>query len=85
MIFKNLSSVTLTFYGVTFEPNSVHEVPGPINAPMFVRVFELPKSEAPAETKPEVTTETPEIEKVFGRRKGKTVKESEDNNGNDND
>lgn len=38
MIYKNLSNTTKTFYGVAFKPNEVHEVPGCINHPKFLRV-----------------------------------------------
>ncbi len=37
MIYKNLSRATKTFYGVTFKPGEVHEVPGYINCAKFVR------------------------------------------------
>lgn len=36
MIYKNLSSTTKTFYGVTFKPGEEHDVQGYINYPGFI-------------------------------------------------
>lgn len=36
MYYKNLSNTVKTFYGVTFEPNEIKEVPGYINHPKFL-------------------------------------------------
>ena len=38
LTYKNLSRSTKTFYGVTFQPGEIKEVPGFINHPRFVRV-----------------------------------------------
>lgn len=57
--YKNISGKKLTFYGVTFNPNEIKEVPGYINHIKMVRVKEtsaakktleiitLPKQESP--------------------------------------
>lgn len=36
MIYKNVSNIVKTFYGVTFQPGDEHDVPGYINCPGFV-------------------------------------------------
>lgn len=46
-IYKNLTNSVKTFYGVTFNPGDVKEVPGFINADHFIRVSEMPE-EPPA-------------------------------------
>lgn len=43
MLYKNISSVTKTFYGVVFKPGAIKEVPGYINDPKFVVQKEAPK------------------------------------------
>lgn len=79
MIFKNMSNTTRTFYGVVFEPDSVHEVPGPINAPLFVQVFELPKCiKSDAHSTDCVETIDADTEKISNRRKSKFSKEGEE-------
>lgn len=40
MKYQNLSYSTKTFYGVTFKPGDVKDVPGPINHTYFVPVSE---------------------------------------------
>lgn len=40
MRYKNISGATLTFYGVTFNPGDVKDVPGPINAPQLISTTE---------------------------------------------
>ena len=48
MIYKNCSHIVKTFYGVTFQPGDVREVPGTISDKSFVRVSTMPKKEPPA-------------------------------------
>ena len=38
--YKNISTQVLTFYGVTFNPNDIKEVPGFINHVKMVRILE---------------------------------------------
>ena len=76
MIYKNLSGLTQTFYGVAFAPGETKFVPGIINAPNFIPVAKLPEtvSEKSADNNKTVPNlETPDAEeKVDGRRKSKT-------------
>lgn len=41
--YKNISCSVKTFYGVTFEPNDVKEVPGYINSQGMLRIFNTKK------------------------------------------
>lgn len=41
--YKNTSLSVKTFYGVTFKPGDVNEVPGFINDPSMIRVTAKPK------------------------------------------
>lgn len=77
MIYKNLSGMTSTFYGVTFNPGDTKCVPGIINAPNFIPVAKLPETVSEKSTDnntpaPKPTEETDTEEKVDGRRKSKT-------------
>lgn len=75
--YKNTSIFAKTFYGVTFNPGEIKEVPGPIHHAKFIRLCEMPKPVAapkpaaprgrkPKEKSPEVdeaqVPETPEVE-----------------------
>lgn len=76
MIYKNLSGLTQTFYGVAFAPGETKFVPGVINAPNFIPVAKLPETVSEQSTDnnttaPDVTTSETE-EKIDGRRKSKT-------------
>jgi len=42
--YKNSSNIPLTFYGVTFNPNEIKEVPGFINHIKMIRVKEVPST-----------------------------------------
>lgn len=42
-MYKNMSRTTKTFYDIAFRPNEMHEVPGYINDPEFVRVTSVEK------------------------------------------
>ena len=77
MIYQNLSGVTKTFHGVTFEPNDVKEVSGYISSPNFIPVAKLPETVSEKSTDnnisaPEPTEEVVTEKKVDGRRKSKT-------------
>lgn len=51
MKYKNISSATLTFYGVTIGPGEVKELSGAVNAPQLFPTDEpvtQPQIEAPA-------------------------------------
>ena len=56
MRYKNISSATLEFYGVTFGPGEVKEVPGPINTPQFIRTNE-PLTVVPAKADAAITND----------------------------
>lgn len=43
MLYKNNALTAKTFYGVTFKPGDVKDVPGYINDVHFVRVSSMPK------------------------------------------
>lgn len=53
--YKNLSLTTKKFYGVTFKPGEIKEVPGYINDPKFVRIKDEVKT-APVAAKPASTS-----------------------------
>lgn len=38
MKYKNIGMTSKTFYGITFKPKEVKEVPGYINDPKFIRM-----------------------------------------------
>lgn len=38
MKYKNISYTEATFYGITFKPGEIKDVPGYINNPHFIRV-----------------------------------------------
>jgi hypothetical protein len=48
--YKNVSTQPLIFYGVTFNPNDIKEVPGYINHVKMIRVKEVPAASAPKAT-----------------------------------
>ena len=48
MFYKNLSYSEKTFYGVTFQPRAVAEVPGYINDLHMIVVHEAPKKQTVA-------------------------------------
>lgn len=82
MIYKNLSRATKTFYGVTFKPGEVHEVPGYINCTKFVRCSseKLPANSAEADETSESVTE-----KMTPKRTARTKNSKEEviDNGTD--
>lgn len=45
MVYKNISNCTKKFYGVSFQPGDIKEVPGYVNDKLMV-VAELPKKES---------------------------------------
>lgn len=48
--YKNISGHTLVFYGVTFNPNDIKEVPGYINHLKMIRVKETSVASTPKAT-----------------------------------
>lgn len=50
--YKNTGITSKTFYGVTFKPKEVKDVPGYINDPGFVRVADSAKVTEPAKAAP---------------------------------
>lgn len=67
MKYQNLSYSTKTFYGVTFKPGEVKDVPGPINHTYFVPVLQ---SSEKSEVQPVMNQEPP---KTSSSLKNKTV------------
>lgn len=57
--YKNTSIFAKTFYGVTFGPGEIKEVPGPIHHAKFIRLTEMPK--------PVVTTESKSTQPKKGK------------------
>ena len=43
LVYKNNSISVKTFYGVTFRPGDIKEVPGYINSNKFIRMKSVPK------------------------------------------
>ena len=50
MKYKNIGMTSKTFYGVTFKPKEVKEVPGYINDPKFIRMPDTAKVDGKAAT-----------------------------------
>lgn len=91
--YKNISNSPKTFYGVTFNPNDIKEVPGYINHIKMVRVFKKPSSKAKVIISPEETVQKEagdnftDTNKTRGRKPKNTeeiIKQEELNNGSDN-
>lgn len=91
--YKNISNSPKTFYGVTFNPNEIKEVPGYINHRKMIRVFEKtrPKVKAiisPEETVPKETidnfTDTTKTRGRKAKNNEENIKQEELNNGSDN-
>lgn len=55
MKYKNIGMTSKTFYGVTFKPKEVKEVPGYINDPKFIRMPNNAKVDGKAATTPTST------------------------------
>lgn len=68
--YKNISFSAKTFYGVKFEPGEIKEVPGYINDPRMIRIFDTSKKvvKKPEPVEPVDVIETPKVE-TRGRRK----------------
>ena len=66
MLYRNISYSVKTFYGVTFEPGQVKEVPGYINNKDMIVEETVPSQSAPSLDKPKKSsnkvTVTPETE-----------------------
>jgi len=85
--YRNISNSTLTFYGVTFAPGDVKDVPGAINAAQFIRTDEPVTEDAPenkADTK--VAAKTTEEKPATKSTKTTSEKKKEvKTDGTDND
>jgi hypothetical protein len=69
MFYKNNSFVAKTFYGITFQPGEIHEVPGYINDKKFDVVAEPKSKEPPAQVEQSTKSEEPkETVKTDGRK-----------------
>ena len=69
MFYKNNSFVAKTFYGITFQPGEIHEVPGYINDKKFDVVAEPKSKEPPAQVEQPTKSEEPkETVKTDGRK-----------------
>lgn len=70
--YKNISCRPLTFYGVTFNPNDIKEVPGYINHDQMLRVkADVKNVEEPKVViieSPKVENVEPEPKKSHGKR-----------------
>ena len=68
--YKNISFSAKTFYGVKFEPGEIKEVPGYINDPRMIRIFDISKKvvKKPEPVESVDAIETPKVE-TRGRRK----------------
>lgn len=68
MFYKNNSDTAKTFYGITFKPGEIKEVPGYVNDKEFERVSTMPKeppkrvesSKQPTRGRPKSTTKEEE-------------------------
>lgn len=61
MFYQNISRATKTFYGVTFKPGEIHDVPGYINDIGFERCAKpkaQPKPEPKPKSQPKVSDES---------------------------
>lgn len=56
MIYKNISSCTKTFYGVSFKPGEVKDVPGFVNDKYMIVESSLPTPQEVKEIKPSKQT-----------------------------
>ena len=91
--YKNISNSPKTFYGVTFNPNDIKEVPGYINHINMIRVFKQSRPTVKAIISPEETVTKvvgdnfADTNKTRGRKSKNTeeiIKQEELNNGSDN-
>jgi len=72
MFYRNHSTVAKTFYGVTFQPGEIKEVPGYINNKSF-DIVDAPKPKEPPKSVEQPTkSDLPKEPKPDGRRKRKT-------------
>lgn len=74
MKYQSLSLVTKSFYGVKFEPGSIHDVPGYINDKRFRRLSE---EEAKQLTAPKQVTKSKPAESTTSESKRSPKKEVE--------
>lgn len=62
MFYKNISNYTKVFYGITFKPGHIEEVPGYINDSDFVKVTEKDYKDQSSTKKSESTKVTSKTE-----------------------
>lgn len=80
MFYKNISNATKTFYGITFKPGDIKEVPGYINTGDFIAVAPPEKpSPVVAKAAPEPKNE-PEVKKEPAKATTKSKNETKEEN-----
>lgn len=62
MFYKNISNYTKVFYGITFKPGHIEEVPGYVNDSDFVKVTEKDYKDQSSTKKSESTKVTSKTE-----------------------
>lgn len=80
MFYKNTSFATKTFYGVSFKPGEIHDVPGYINDPMMIRTKAVPMPKEPPKAKQTVEPKPAKLSKPEVENKNK----EENSDGTDN-
>lgn len=81
MFYKNCSCIAKTFYGVTFEPNSIKEVHGIINDKMMVLMSNPVKKvtkitqQKPSSEKPKEESTTPAVQSTSSPAQSSNAKE----------
>ena len=82
MRYRNISNSTLTFYGVTFAPGDVKDVPGAINAAQFIRTEDAPENKADTKVAAKTTEEKPATKstKTTSEKKKEVKTDGTDNN-----
>ena len=73
--YKNTSLSVKTFYGVTFNPGDIHEVPGYINDPRMIRVSDKPKEPPKVESIKSPKATTPVADAPNKSKESKDLKE----------
>lgn len=66
--YKNITNHVKRFYGIDFEPHSIHGVPGYINDSNMIRVTKPDKH-----NKPEKTNKPKEVDTVFSKKRSSNV------------
>ena len=72
--YKNITNHVKRFYGIDFEPHSIHGVPGYINDSNIIRVTKPDKHDKLEKTnKPEKTSKPKEVDTVFSKKRSSKV------------